>query len=58
MLKKNKVLILISVFVLMFSIFTLSACSNKGANKSKLKLYDVNGFLTFKKNTKKFKKII
>ena len=43
MLKKNKVLILISVFVLMFSIFTLSACSNKAANKSKLKLYDVNG---------------
>lgn len=43
MLKKNKVLILISVFVLMFSIFTLSACSNKAANKSKLKLYDANG---------------
>lgn len=43
MLKKNKVLILISVFVLMFSIFTLSACSNKAANKSKLKLYDASG---------------
>ena len=43
MLKKNKVLILISVFVLMFSILTLSACSNKAANKSKLKLYDANG---------------
>lgn len=43
MLKKNKVLVLISVFVLMFSIFTLSACSNKAANKSKLKLYDANG---------------
>ena len=43
MLKKNKVLILISVFVLMFSIFMLSACSNKAANKSKLKLYDANG---------------
>ena len=43
MLKKNKVLILISVFMLMFSIFMLSACSNKAANKSKLKLYDANG---------------
>lgn len=43
MLKKNKVLILISILVLMLSVFALSACSNKTANKTKAKIYDANG---------------
>lgn len=43
MLKKNKVLILISILVLMLSVFALSACSNKIANKTKAKIYDANG---------------